>query len=34
VLPWEDDCEPAFRPLQPDLTVSGWTATLAGAPPA
>jgi len=33
-MPWEEGCEPAFQLLQPDLTVSGWTATPAAAAPA
>jgi hypothetical protein len=32
-LPWEPACDPAFRFLQPDLTVEGWTANLAPAKP-
>lgn len=31
-LPWEEVCDPAFLAAQPDLTVSGWTASLAEAP--
>ena len=28
-LPWEEACDTAFLAAQPDLTVSGWTASLA-----
>lgn len=31
-LPWEEACDPAFAALQPDLTVSGWAASLADPP--
>lgn len=34
VLPWEEGADPAFRELQPDLTVSGWTSELGDPPPA
>jgi hypothetical protein len=27
-FPWEDDCDPAFRSVQPDLTEAGWAASL------
>ena len=32
VLPWEEGCDADFRAGQPDLTVSGWIATLAVQP--
>ena len=28
-FPWEDDCDPLFRSVQPDLTERGWAASLA-----
>jgi Domain of unknown function (DUF4262) len=28
-FPWEEDCDPAFRTVQPDLTEAGWLASMA-----
>jgi hypothetical protein len=28
-FPWEDDCDPLFRSIQPDLTEAGWVDSLA-----
>jgi hypothetical protein len=29
-FPWEEDCDPLFKSIQPDLTADGWSESIVG----